>query len=100
MTATEKLTWVGAFNEGVMFARSLVPPNSPGRKEIDDDLVCPLTLGEIRAALDHFYDDTPENGPIPVNEAWVVITMRAQGASSAEIERITAKFRAAFATTK
>jgi len=94
LTENEKLTWVVAFDDGVIVTRTFPSPES--QKQIDANLVCHLTIGEIRSALNHFYADTPENGPIPVDEAWIVVTMKAQGASSAEIEKTTAKFRAAF----
>lgn len=94
LSENEKLVWVGAFDDGVMSARAFSLGES--RKQLDENLACHLTYGEVRSALNHFYTDTPENGPIPVDEAWVVVTMKAQGASSAEIEKTTAKFRAVY----
>ena len=94
LSENEKLVWVGAFDDGVMFARAFSPHES--QKQIDENLVSHLTHGEVRSALNHFYADTPENGPIPVDEAWVVVTMKAQGAPSAEVERTMAKFRAVY----
>lgn len=94
LSDSEKLTWVGAFNDGVMVTRAFATRES--QKEIDENLVCRLTLGEVRSALNHFYTDTPENGPIPISGAWIIITMKTQGASSAEIEKTIAKFRAVY----
>lgn len=46
-----------------------------------------LTLDEIAAALDHFYE-SPERGPIPIASALDVISFRASGGDEAAVQKM------------
>jgi hypothetical protein len=51
-----------------------------------------LTVRETMAALDKFYD-TPENAPIPISSALIIVAARADGVDEAKIQKEIAKMR-------
>lgn len=90
-----KLAWVEAYSNGVTFAVFMTfsggpgDPALPGESAIQakiESLFPSLTWGEVRTALDRFYD-SPENGPIPVPEALQVLTMKVAGADQSAIDK-------------
>jgi len=53
-----------------------------------------LTMGEMVAAMDQFYKE-PENMPIPLLFSQVAVTLKANGASDAEVSKLVSALRKA-----
>jgi hypothetical protein len=51
-----------------------------------------LTGAEVQSALDRFYN-TPENGPIGIPYALMVVSMRSSGADDAAIQKLITELR-------
>ena len=88
-----KIAWIEAYSNGVTYAllsttiaRSATPADSAAVSARIESIFPRLTWGEVRKALDHFYD-APENGPIPVPEAIRVLSMRVAGIPQVEIDK-------------
>jgi hypothetical protein len=97
-----KLNWIEAYSDGVTFAVMGIYISSGGdtgassatrakidstsRAKLDSFFPSGLTWGEVRTALDRFYD-SPENGPIPVPSAVQVLTMKVAGVQQSAIDK-------------
>ena len=66
------------------FAEALLQVDSPMRSNY---IATQLSTGEAGEAVDRFYAE-PENLPIPVTGALVVVTMRANGAAQSSINDV------------
>jgi hypothetical protein len=44
-------------------------------------------------AVDHFYENTPENAPVPVFAAIIYVTRKASGATQSELDDYAADLR-------
>jgi len=96
-----KLAWVEAYSNGVTYALLTTAISARGADPSRDQeavtariqsIFPSLTWGEVRKALDRFYD-SPENGPIPMPEAVRVLSMKVAGVPQAEIDRRVAHMR-------
>jgi len=75
-----KLAWLVGYAEGITYssAKNLYPKT--------------LSYEEVRSALDRFYE-TPENRPIPVGMALLVIVERASGIPQSQIDDFVSSLR-------
>ena len=92
VTNSEKLAYLVGYNEGLGRGLSDYAPDVKQlgielRKEWPD-----LTFGEIREALDHFYE-TPENRPFAVVIAIKTVAMKTSGMTQIQIDTFLATVR-------
>jgi hypothetical protein len=67
-------------------------------EEFKNQLYPALTIDEVESAVDRFYE-TPENGPIGVNEALRIIAAKANGGSEDAVNKLTEAGRKSAAAT-
>lgn len=86
-----KVFFIEAYHDGYLFATGVI---CSGVKRDEEKVGFPLALtkGEIRAALDQFYD-VPENGPIPVMHAMQIVALKAIGTPQSAIDKHLADVR-------
>ncbi|HXJ04021.1 MAG TPA: hypothetical protein VNH65_02925 [Candidatus Acidoferrum sp.] len=92
MPQIDKATWVYGFQSGVMAAlgaitkdgKEIAPESS--RKEIINLYFSNLSRDEIAKGIDAFYQDTPENAPLPAAVALEYVTQRAGGATQSQLD--------------
>ena len=58
-----------------------------------------LTTTEIVEGIDHFYQDTPENAPVPVAGALRYVDTKAKGAKQSELDDLASRMRKAASST-
>jgi hypothetical protein len=99
----QKLTWLFGYSDGSKTAAAFVGAAEPSDKLLaqyilDFQPIDKLTAAEWVGSIDRFYQDTPENGPVPVAGAMQYIKRKASGATSAELDALAASLRKANAT--
>jgi hypothetical protein len=95
-----KVVWLVAFRDGLMaaFLTSCYKANDATTESIASQMRLSypekLSYGEVRSALNHFYD-TPENGPIPISLAMQVVVESATGVPQSKIDDFISSLRKA-----
>ena len=94
-----KLGWLIGYTEGLRVAASLGQGGSCEKqlKKVFDLYPQNLSFGEIQKAVDHFYQDTPENAPIRVSESIKYVTLKAAGTGQSELDDFAASLRKLYA---
>jgi hypothetical protein len=99
MSAHEELAWATGYRDGLALAASLTTDtgNKPTAQTKQIALWWPnqLSYGEAVQGIDHFYQDTPENAPVPIADAAFWVRAKATGASQLELDTIAASDRKA-----
>jgi len=96
MADADKLVWILAYRDGLTIA-FIHSRNPDDTREIFISHMRQLfpeklTYGEVRSALDHFFE-TPENRPIPIGEALAVVVMTAAGGKQSIIDDHVSELR-------
>ena len=102
-TLDEKRVWLVGYSDGIKTAAAFVyaaePANEPLRQAILDlQPTSDLTPVEIVQGMNHFYQDTPENAPVPLGAAMHYVKRKASGSTPSELDEIAARLRRAWAT--
>jgi hypothetical protein len=103
MPQIDKGTWVWGFQSGIIAAlgsttkdgKEIAPENS--RKEIVNLYFSNLSRDEIAKGIDRFYQDTPENAPLPAAVALEYVTQKAGGATQSQLDDFVSAARKASA---
>jgi len=101
MTEGERHAWLLGFKNGIFVAEAIAHPQ--GRTEpspLEKFLSAAyggsaLTLGEQVQGLNHFYQDTPENAPVPIPDALRYVTAKANGATQSQLDDLASGLRKA-----
>lgn len=99
----EKRTWLFGYSDGIKTAAAAVYAAEPDDKALQKfmlDLQPTNTLTPLEwvEAVDRFYQDAPENAPVPIAGAMRYVERKASGATPAELEVFAASLRKAAAT--
>jgi hypothetical protein len=96
LTADNKAAWVVGYETGIAFAAISISDTKEGVKLL---AFCPwkLSPGETVQAIDHFYGDTPENGPVAVITAVKYVALKASGATQSQLDDFASGARKASA---
>lgn len=89
MDSSGKLNWVHGYLDGLKVGAETIGAVPDKDFVVQADRLTPsqLLFSEIIAGVDHFYSDTPENGPIPISNALHVVSAKARGIDPSEIEK-------------
>ncbi len=103
-TTDEKIAWVLGYLEGVKTATVFVSGAEPDNKLLQRAIMDlrpanKLTLEEIVQGMDHFYQDIPENAPVPMVGALQYVGTKAKGAKQSELDDLASGMRKAASST-
>ena len=95
MSEPEKLRWLHGYTDGLRVAAALVEgePCITQVNRVFNLYPRQLSFGEIMKGTVHFYQDTPENAPVPVTAAVRYVTLKASGAPQSELDAFVADRR-------
>ena len=95
MSEVEKMRWLHGYTDGLRVAAALAhgEPCVTQANKVFDFYPRQLSFAEIMKATDHFYQDTPENAPVPVTGAVRYVTLKAGGAPQSALETLAESFR-------
>jgi hypothetical protein len=101
LSLRDKAVWVWGFEIGV--ATGITATDKDGKRlmpesswpEVNRLYSSHLSLAEIVKGIDRFYEDTPENAPVPVSGALEYVTRKANGASQRELDDFASALRKA-----
>jgi hypothetical protein len=97
-TQDEKLAWLLGYWDGIKAAAAFVYGAEPANKLLQQAILDlqptdKLTLEEIVQGVDHFYQDTPENAPVPMAGALQYVRHKAGGAKQSELDDLASGMR-------
>jgi hypothetical protein len=103
-TLDEKRVWLFGYADGIKTAAAFVSGADPTNKllqqfVLDFQPTDKLTTTETVEGIDHFYQDTPENAPVPVAGALNYVETKAKGAKQSELDDLASSMRKAASTT-
>ena len=103
-TRDEKIAWVLGYWDGIKTATVFVSGAEPDDKllqqyVLDLQPTNKLTLEEIVQGMDHFYQDTPENAPVPLAGALQYVGNKAKGAKQSDLDDQASGMRKAASST-
>lgn len=103
-TFEEKRVWLFGYADGIKTAAAFVSGADPTNKllqqfVLDFQPTDKLTTTETAEGIDHFYQDTPENAPVPVAGALNYVETKAKGAKQSELDDLASGMREAASST-
>ena len=92
------------YADGIKTAATFVYGAEPTNKLLQQSLLNlqptdKLTTTEIVEGIDHFYQDTPENAPVPVAGALRYVETKAKGAKQSELDDLASGMRKGASST-
>jgi hypothetical protein len=99
MSSFDRTIWVWGFQSGIIAAlgsatkdgKEIAPESS--RSEIIHKYFSNLSREEIAKGIDRFYQDTPENAPLPAAVALEYVTEKANGVPQWQLDILTTAAR-------
>jgi hypothetical protein len=103
-TQDEKVAWLLGYWDGIKTATAFVSGAEPDDKllqqyVLDLQPTNKLTLEETVRGMDHFYQETPENSPVPLVGALQYVGTKAKGAKQSELDDLASGMRKAASST-
>jgi hypothetical protein len=92
MSELRKVGWVEGYAEG--FRLTCTPKSDKPIAYFPFQ----LSVGEIRRGIDRFYENTPENAPVPIFMAVTYVALKAKGSRESQLETFAASARKTWAT--
>jgi len=97
-TQDEKVAWLLGYLDGIKTATVFVSGAEPDNKLLQQYVLDlpptdKLTPEEIIQGMDHFYQDTPENAPVPLVGALQYVGTKAKGAKQSELDDLASSMR-------
>jgi len=103
-THDEKLVWLFGYSDGIKTATTFVSGAEPDNKLLQKFILDlqptdKLRPEEIVLGMDHFYQDIPENAPVPMVGALQYEGTKAKGAKQSELDDAASGMRKAASST-
>ncbi len=97
-TYEQRSMWLIGYKNGIETAAAFTDAAEPENKLLAEAILGlqppkKLSLTETVQAIDHFYLDTPENGPVVVGAAIRYVELKAGGAKQSELDDFAASLR-------